>query len=151
MNVKPCSVDEFFSYPNLCELFEEYRKEADRGGYGKPSVQVNMYKTLESAGILKAIVAERDGILIGFIALLVSVVPHFGKVIASTESFFVIESERKNGAGIRLLRLAEKEARNMGSVMFYSTAPVGGRLEKLLPNLGFEKTNVVFGKRLADG
>lgn len=151
MKVKPCSVDEFFSYPNLDVLFEEYRAEADRGKYGRPSVQVDMYKSLEDVGMLKAIIAEKDGALVGFIALLVSVVPHFGKTIATTESFFVTEPGRKHGIGIKLLKRAEEEAKGAGAVMFYSTAPIGGRLEKLLPHFGFERTNIVFGKRLSDG
>ena len=142
--ISSCTVDEFEREPNLDELFAEYASEASIEGLGECRVQMQMYRQLETAGVLHPIVAHQDDKLVGFLSLLISVVPHYGCRIATTESFFVAKAARAGGAGMKLLRAAEDKARELGVQGLFISAPAGGRLSAVLPHAGYRKTNEVF-------
>ena len=69
--------------------------------------------------------------------------------VATTERFFV-KAHRKTGAGLRLLRAAEEKARALGSPGLLVTAPFEGDLFQVLPRVGYQETNRVFFKSLAE-
>jgi GNAT superfamily N-acetyltransferase len=88
--------------------------------------------------------------MVGFLVLLVSVVPHFGVTIATTESFFVARAARKSGAGLMLRNEAERIARGIGAVGLFISAPVGSRLAEVMGKTkGWRETNRVFFRGLA--
>lgn len=84
--------------------------------------------------------------LIGFIVLLTPVLPHYGAAIAVAESLFVGGAHRKTGAGMLLIRRAERRAREARSPGMLFSAPSGGRLSVLLPRIGYRETNRVYLK-----
>jgi GNAT superfamily N-acetyltransferase len=144
--IRPLTVAEAFDSPLFAELCDEYRDESlrnpdlwgalpDREGYA----------ALVDAGMLHALGVFVGDELAGFCAVLVSPVLHFGgKLIASTETLFVAKKHRAGGAGLKLLRAAEQLAAGFGVPGLYVTAPTGGRLERLLPRVGYHETNRVF-------
>lgn len=135
--------------PNLFALFAEYAQESATPELGVPDVQLEMYRQMEAAGALKILGAYQGNTLIGFLVMLVTVVPHFGRLIASTESYFVTKSARRGGTGIKLLRCAEQLARDLGAVAFFVSAPSGGRLAQVMPRMGYRETNRIFMRGLA--
>jgi len=84
--------------------------------------------------------------LVGFVAVLTPIVPHYGVVIAVTESLFVGKVYRRTGAGLKLLRAAEMHSIDAGSPMLTVSAPSGGVLAEVLPRLGYRETNRSFVK-----
>ena len=80
--------------------------------------------------------------------LLVPVLPHFGRKVGVSESYFVAAEYRKTGAGLRLLHAAEEAAREAGAVGVLVSAPTGGILERVMPGVGYRETNRVFFKGL---
>ena len=87
--------------------------------------------------------------LVGLCAVLIAPVLHFGgKVIASTETIFVAEAHRAGAVGRKLLHAAEEVAVLAGAGGLYVTAPTGGRLERLLPHVGYHETNRIFFRGL---
>jgi GNAT superfamily N-acetyltransferase len=107
-----------------------------------------MYRQLEAAGVLHAFGAFSGDELVGFLLMIVSPVPHYSAVVANTESFFVKDGHRKGGTGVRLLKMAEEHAKNLGAVGVFVSAPSGGRLSRAMPLLGFRETNRVFFRKL---
>ena len=148
ISVKTFPIAEFEAAPNLAELLAEYAQESALDELGAENPQFDMYRQMEAAGCLRMLAAFDDETLVGFLVLLVSVVPHFGKVIASTESFFVAQAARKSGAGLKLLHEAEQVARDAGAVGFFVSAPTASRLAQVLPGIGFRETNRVFFRPL---
>lgn len=150
ITIRLCAASELLDAPNRYELWDEYAAESAIGGMPKPDVHIDTYKMLESAGALQLIGAFDDDKLIGFISLLSNKLPHYGVLMTVSESFFVAKSHRKSGAGLRLLREAERYALSVGSPGLLVSAPSGGRLAGVLPNVGYAETNRVFFKRFGD-
>lgn len=146
--VRRISVAEAFAdhaFPALCR---EYAKEAAIAGLPDPREKLAAYQALEAGGsdvfcVYGAFLGEA---LIGFIALLTPVLPHYGVAVAVAESLFVAGEHRKSGAGMLLVRQAEKRAREVRSPGVLFSAPSGGRLAALLPRIGYRETNRVFFK-----
>jgi GNAT superfamily N-acetyltransferase len=102
---------------------------------------------MESAGFLK-IFGAFDPELIGFASLLLTVLPHYGKKVATVESLFVMPEYRTIGAGTELLRFIECFAANEGCTAILYSAPSGGKLAKLLELKDYRRTNEVFCRPL---
>jgi predicted acetyltransferase len=108
-----------------------------------------MYNTLEKAGVFQAFGAYDNDTLIGFIVVLVSNNPHYGKVIGTIESFFVSKAKRKTGAGLKLLRISEIFCKEFGAVGLFLSAPVESQLAKTMEKLSpYKETNRVFFRSL---
>jgi len=141
--------DALSAYPEFQGLVDEYVAEAAFTGLPAPNHQPDIYRNLEAAGVLQ-ILASFEGIhLTGFLGLLVTVMPHYGVRLGTTESFFVASRYRKTGAGLKLLREAEKVAQGMGAVGLMVSSPMGGRLAEVLAGSdGYSEINRIFFRRL---
>jgi hypothetical protein len=78
--------------------------------------------------------------------LLTPTLPHFGKMVGVAESYFVAAAHRKTGAGTQLRQAAEAAAAAAGAVGMLITAPSGGRLEQVMPRVGYRETGLTFFK-----
>lgn len=132
------------------ELIEEYAAEAKIEGLPPPNAKLETYLHFEAVGMLHAFSAVLGNRLVGFISILAPTSPHYGAIIAVSESFFVARADRASGAGLRLLRAAEHKARELGSPVLLVSAPMGGRLFEMLPRCGYTESSRVFCKRLHD-
>lgn len=147
-HIRPCTVADMERAPNLYDLLAEYGRESAIDELGAPVPQMETYRQLEAAGVLHLLGAFRGGDLVGFLIMVVSVLPHFGKCVASTESYFVASHARKGGTGLKLLREAETLACRLGAVALFVSTPKGARLETVLSAKGYRETNRVFFRSL---
>tara|TARA_R110000822_G_scaffold84881_2_gene199090 strand:- start:384 stop:836 length:453 start_codon:yes stop_codon:yes gene_type:complete len=136
-------------HPDFDALLEEYGDEAGMYGMPRPNCQVDMYDKMQDAGIIHVVGAFKQDRLVGVIVIVVSVIPHYGVAMATTESFFVRPAERKTGAGLMLLKEAEALSAEYGAFGLLVSAPFGGKLAEVLPNKGYTETNRVFFRRLS--
>lgn len=149
--IRTITVAEAFDSPVFAALCDEYRAESLRN----PDMMGALpdregYTRMVDAGLLHPLGMFIDDELVGLCAVLITPVLHFeGKVLASTETLFVAEAHRAGGAGVKLLHAAEEVAVLAGAGGLYVTAPTGGRLERLLPHVGYHETNRVFFRSLA--
>lgn len=148
MEIRPATIDDIINAPNRLALHDEYAAECGNTGIGTPNMQVNTYRALEAAGLLKILAAYEANELVGFLFYLLSELPHYGKRVAVSESFFVAHAYRETGAGLALLKDAEEAALEAGAVGLLMSAPAGGRLDKLLAAKRYEHTNNAWFKRL---
>jgi GNAT superfamily N-acetyltransferase len=148
--IRAATVAEVFDSPTFEALADEYRAESLRN----PDLMGGLpdregYARLAEMGMLRLLGVFLGADLIGVCTVLVTPVLHFGgKLIASTETVFVMEAHRASGAGTRLLLAAEALALEAGAGGLYITAPTGGRLEKVLPLAGYRETNRIFYRGL---
>lgn len=145
--IKPVTIHEVEINPMFGQLAEEYVRESAIAGLPEPMQNIERYKLIEKSGIFYGYGAFLGFDLVGFIAVIVPEIPHYGVGIAMTESFFVTRRYRKTGAGLKLLAAAEKHAHKAGSPALFVSATIGSDLEKILPRRGYEQTNSVFLKR----
>jgi GNAT superfamily N-acetyltransferase len=149
ISIRPCTVSDMENAHNLAALLAEYGVESAIEGLGQPSAQIETYRQMEALGMLCLIGAFQGDELVGFLIMIVSVLPHYGKRIASTESFFVASAARKGGAGLKLLCEAERLAKSLGAMGFFVSAPTNSRLDSVLTAKQYRHTNQVFFKVLA--
>lgn len=149
MIVQASSVPELEAAPNFAALLGAYVDEEGLPGLPRYMPDMDIYRRLETAGLLHAFEARDEDGLIGFITIITTVTPTTGRLTAAVESFFVTEAKRTSGAGLRLLRRAEAKARELGAVLTAS-ASAGSRLAELLLRLGFVESNVVYYKSFSD-
>jgi len=147
IELRLCSVRDVLAPENKV-LIDEYSAESSIKGMPSTDAQLQTYQLLEDAGTLQVIGAFSGTKLVGYVTVIVSVVPHYNRGVGITESFFVAKSYRGTGAGIRLLRAAEKYVVDRGAVGMLVSAPYGGSLSKVLPRTGYAHTNEVFFRRL---
>lgn len=146
MEIVPFSIEALFTEPQFEDLQAEYWNECHISGLPYPEEKILAYRNLEKTGALTTFGAVVDGVLVGFLLMLSPVMPHYGRMISVVESVFVGSAHRKSGAGLALMRHAEQHARDIGSPGIFFSAPVGSRLETLLPRLRYRHTNAVFFK-----
>jgi GNAT superfamily N-acetyltransferase len=144
VSVRKVTFAELTSHANFPDLFREYEGESAINGLPKPDDKMAQYRLIEPSGFLHIYGAFTGADLVGFLAFLLPVLPHYGVTIAVAESFFVAQKSRKGGAGLKLLHAAEEHARAAGSPALMVSAPTGGRLAEILPRLGYRETNRVF-------
>lgn len=150
LSIRSCSIADLESAPNIGELMAEYSAESSISDLGPVAAQWTTYKAMVDSGAMHPFaVFDGGNVLAGFMLLIISVLPHYGLPIAVSESFFVTESIRKTGAGLRLLREVERFAVERGAVGMLVSSPAGGRLSTILPRSGYKATNEVFFRRLA--
>lgn len=145
---KSISFDQLESDPSWPMIVAEYADECRIAGMPACEYQGDMYRMLESQGVMHLIGAYVGDTLVGFCNLLLTRLPHYGKVVGTMESMFVAKNWRKSGAGIGLIREAERVSANGGAVAVLMTAPTGGSMERLMPMVGYRHTNTVFFKAL---
>lgn len=148
ITIKRCALADIEAAPNLPALLDEYGAESSIDGLGAQNMQGEAYRMLESSGLLHIVGAWAGEELAGFISVLVSVLPHYGKTVCVSESYFVASAHRKTGAGLLLLKEAERIGEEHGAAGVMLSAPTGGRLASVLSSKGYRQTNQVFFKPL---
>jgi GNAT superfamily N-acetyltransferase len=144
--IKKIKFAELETAPNFLELRDEYAAECAIAGLPPIAEKFEMYRAIEDAGFFQLFGAYVNDKLVGFVSVVVSVIPHFGVPVAVAESLFVASQFRKFGLGLELIREAQSFAASKGSSGILFSAPTGGKLEQILPRMGFRATNTTFYK-----
>lgn len=147
-SIRNISIAEIFRAPNAADLFSEYADECSIPLIGKINPQPEIYAAMERNGMLQCFGAYDGERLIGFATILLPILPHYGKKVATVESLFIEQDGRKGGIGRKLLYSVENFAKNSGCVAILYSAPAGGKLERLLSMKRYARTNTVFCRSL---
>ena len=145
--VRPIQSPEIFANP---DLIAEYAQESSIPEIGEIDPQPLMYAAMEQTGILQCIGAFEWNRLVGFANVLCSVLPHYGKKVATIESIFVARASRPGGIGLKLMEAAESHAKASGCTAILYSAPTAGSLERLLSakRKHYKRTNAIFCRSL---
>jgi GNAT superfamily N-acetyltransferase len=110
---------------------------------------------LDTSGLLKILTARVDGVLVGYVANLVSFHLHYKSTLhATVNAYWLAPAYRKGWTGIKMLRRNEDELRRMGVVRLFVDDSVAfknardRRTRKLFAFLGYTPTGVVYRKIL---
>jgi GNAT superfamily N-acetyltransferase len=127
-------------------LVSEYADECQIAGLPRCKHDSSTYYLLENSGAINFAAAFVEDTLVGFATLLVTQLPHYSRIVAIVESIFVAKQHRGSGAGMMLIREMELLAKDNKAIGILVSAPKGGRLNGLMPNIGYTHTNEVFFK-----
>lgn len=123
------------------ELLAEYAAECSYSELGDISPQPELYEALEKSGGFQAFGCFEGDTLIGFACVLVYVLPHYGKLIATTESIFIAQKYRNGIEWSDLKNVIQSYAYARGCHAFLYSAPVGSRFDRLLSHSHARHTN----------
>lgn len=148
--IREITIDEAASDPCFAELVKGYAKELALPDLPQPNYQIDLYRKMESLGLFFAFAAYHANKMIGFVSMLATVSPHYGVLIASTESFYVAPAHRRGGPGLDLLRHAEAKAVEIKAIAMLIPAQTGSRLDSMMSRSvsGYRESYRVFFKRI---
>ena len=148
VDIKQADWDTIRNDPDYDALIDAYAQESSIDGMPKPNPNAELYKAMIEHGLMFAFTARIDNRLSGFIGLLVTQNPHYGCLIGTIESFFVMPEHRSTGAGLKLLAAARAFARERGAQGLLISAPTNSTLSLVLKGLDFVHTNQVYFRPL---
>ena len=149
IDIRTISFADIWAASNIDALLAEYAEESSLSGLPTPVPLRDLYELLEQSGSCVLLGAYKGDELVGFLAMVVSMNPHYSQVLAVTESYFVASEHRKTGAGLRLLTAAESLAKAKGAIGILVSAPVQSRLAQVMPGVGYRETTRAFFRSLA--
>ena len=150
ITIRTCTVEDIETAPGIGDIIGGYAEESAISLLPQPQPLWDVYRNMELSGRFRVIAAFDGERIVGLATVIAPVLmPHYGFNMATMESIFVLRDYRKTGAGIRLLRAAEKASRDAGAKALLMTAPVGGSLDNVLPRIGYANTHNMFCRRLA--
>lgn len=146
IDVRRCPVIDIIENENLPVIQQEFSDEV--ATYIKPASPEKLrgYIDMERAGVMQSIGAFCGEKLIGFVAVLAAKVPRCDAPMAVADGLYVARAYRRTGAGVKLIREAEKYARDIGSPCLAFGTPKDGPLATILPRFGYDLTNIMFTK-----
>lgn len=138
--------DEFWAQAEANVLIKEYDQESRAHGLPPRNPDVQMYQALHQAGALRVLAYIKNGKMEGFGVVLVSPVAHYSAKLAVMESVYVSPQHRSSGAGWRLIKTAERLAKEAGAIGLFVSAPASGMLEAVMKrkSSGYAHSNTVF-------
>lgn len=146
--VRKVHSSELIGNPQFDLLVSQYDDECSMKEMPPINWHKDMYVAMETAGVLHSFAAYDEEKIIGFAVVLATVVPHYSALVATMESIFVGAEHRSTGAGLKLIRMVEGFAKEIGAVGLFLSAPHGSDLAKVTPRIGYTKTNEIFFKGL---
>lgn len=148
LTVAPMSVAAFRSHHASGDLLRGYAAECAQAKLPAPSPDWEAYERMESAGVLTLLAARYNDDLIGVCAVVVYRNPHYSQLMGVTESLFVAPEWRSTGAGLALLRNAERIAKAAGAICLFVSAPTSSALSRVLAShQSYQWTNLAFMRR----
>ena len=145
LDIRPCTMAELKSNRNFERLRKEYSDECAIMGLPSPDEKMAVYPILEKSGFMYPYGAFLGRKLVGFMAVMIPIIPHLGVCVAVTESIFVGKNFRSTGAGHRLIAAAKAHAKSVKSPGLLISTPFGGQLEQVLTaSKEWRQTNSVF-------
>lgn len=148
MNIIQIIIDDIYNASNREDLFTMYSNESKGKGLPNVNPDWDMYKTLESLGMLDTIGVYKDKLLVGFATVITNKMPHYSTYASTVESIFVLKEYRKYGAGKKLIEKVEEVVKKKGAKQLFLSAPYHGVLNRVAGSFGFNKTNVVYTRHL---
>ena len=148
VEIRQTSIHQLKSYQNFADVCRSYADESSLPEIGWDGVHIDRYESIEATGLLSVFEAVDGDDLVGLLLMLVNELPHYGKRVAITESFYVLPCYRSTGAGRELLKAAEDEAKQLDAEAFLVSAPANGSLDRVIGRWGYRESNHVYIKAL---
>jgi len=146
--VRHSTVDEMLSFGQA--LFEQHWDEIARNKKVmvlKPNEEA--YRALEDAGSLLTLAVLKAGEIVGYSVNFIVRHPHYADLlVCQNDLLFIDQANRQGGAGIRLMRRTEQEAKARGCRLMLWHAKEHTPLADMLPRMGYGVQDIIFSKQI---
>jgi GNAT superfamily N-acetyltransferase len=117
-------------------LWQAHFDEAHPNWPHKWNPNITAYLSSEMSGELLILTARRAGRIIGYAMFIVKLHPHYQKLVAFDDDFYVVPEERKGLVGYKLLKTGIELLKKRGCVEWSLTSPAGKDYSLLFKRLG---------------
>ena len=148
MEVKQVTLSELIETPGFLDLVQMYEQESRHPSLPPCNPDWQQYTNLENLNAGHFFTATHKGELVGFAVLVISPVPHYSALFGVLESLYVHKDKRSTGAGLKLIRAAEKAAKAKKCLAMGISAPVNGVLAAVLNSTKYTLSNLMYLKVL---
>jgi GNAT superfamily N-acetyltransferase len=132
--------------PRIKVLLELNHQES--GVFGKLDPDYPKYEACCDAGLLLSVIAEDDGLCVGYGVFFLTDSIHSGERVAKNNTIYLLPEYRKGGAGTGLIKFCEQEAKNRGAVLMFLELPNTRPMSVLSRRLGYANITQTFKKSL---
>jgi GNAT superfamily N-acetyltransferase len=132
--------------PRIKVLLELNHQES--GVFGKLDPDYQKYEACCDAGVLLSVIAEDDGLCVGYGVFFVTDSIHSGERVAKNDTIYILPEYRKGGAGADLIKFCESESKSMGAVLMFLELPSTRPMTVLSRRLGYANITQTFRKTL---
>ena len=107
------------------------------------------YRTMEANGMLLAIAAVVDGVVVGYSVNFTMNHLHYADLcVCSNDLLYIAKDHRQGGVGLRLMRATEDAARKRGAQMMLWHAKPNTALAEILPRQGYGVQDIIFSREI---
>ena len=134
--------------PLILSHYEEIAEDQDK-------IELNpdyeIYKGMDSNGLLNTITVRDDGKLVGyFVCVLHKNIHYKDHVFANNDILFLDYKYRKSTVAYRLIQFAEKVLKDLGVSMIMINMKSKHMFDRLLTGLGYKEFEVTFRKYIGE-
>jgi len=115
-----------------------------------PDVDWKTYMLAQQTGKLRVLCGRVEGVLKAGAFIIITPHPHYACIAASLPLLFVHPDYRKGREGLRLVKLAEGEARNAGAQMMMTHGGVHNGVYRLFEAMKYQDFGRYFVKVIGD-
>lgn len=145
MEIRLSSINEILEAEGFQQVADEYIALYNTD-MPFPVPDWSMYRALERIGVLSVVGVFDGALLVGLLFLTVTTIPHYGCLLATTESIFIREQYRVGLVGIKLLKFAEQIALGKGAKGIITSAMIGSDYDHVMDRLGYRPTHTLYAK-----
>lgn len=147
LSIQTETVDQWFhdAIPLLYDHWQELGLDTDLKG----DVNTDILRVLEQNKALALITVRDEENLVGYLVAIVNPHLHYrsSPPMFIVDMYYIVPKYRR-GAGVRMFKFAEDQARKLGCIKFYLSCKVHKDHTALFEGLGFRLSDFAFTKRL---
>lgn len=130
-------------------MYEHFDETSSPESRDKLKLDWKKYIQIQEVGNLILLGAFSEGILVGYVCLILAEPLHYMKtIVAVSDTIFLAKEFRQSSAGIRLIKEAEEEAKNRGAFSVCWYAKENSSLEKIFRKKNYKVRDIIFTKEL---
>jgi hypothetical protein len=129
-------------------LLREHWKEVAHYPDIPLDVDTESYERLDEAGAIRCYTARDDGTLVGYALYFVRPNLHYAGSIQAVQDVLYLHPAVRGGTGYRFIRWCDEQLTKQAVQCVYHHVKVIHDFGRLLERQGYEKIDIIYGKRL---
>lgn len=135
--------------PKIQALMEDHWKEvASHQDIRRLKPNTEAFRILEEKGKLLTLFVMDGDLIVGYSVNILVDHMHSDTLVAQNDAIYVDPAYRKSGAGIRLMKVTERAAKDCGAKLLFWHSKPDSRLDTVLDRLGYGVMDIIRSKEL---
>lgn len=142
------------AYNSMHQAMQDHWDEVPFGTFGLDfNLDTDAYQLVEHEGYAKYYLVYQEDVAIAYMSVMAApMYKHKGRLSATTDAYYVAPEYRKSGVFGKLIEFVEKDLAEFGIEFFNigHNPMYKGKTEEFLEHVGYQRTEVIYTKRLGE-